>query len=247
MLLTPMTSPAMLTKGPPELPGLIAASVWMKSNPGAATESGAPLRLTIPNETVCSRPNGWPSASTSSPTRTRFESPRGSTGRLLAPSILIRARSTRSSLPATLPANRRPSASRIWMASPTSTTWAFVTSRPAALMKKPEPVPRRASLGGSGFSLAVPPLLRPTRTWTSAGLSRSASWLSRSSKRASSGAAWASADSVQSAGSAARAGAAQPTASRTVATRATVVAGESTRIRPSFDFPSSIAAPSPRA
>ena len=37
MLLTPITSPAMLTSGPPELPGLIAASVWMKSKPGAAT------------------------------------------------------------------------------------------------------------------------------------------------------------------------------------------------------------------
>ena len=33
--------PAMLTSGPPELPGLMAASVWMKSKPGAATVSGA--------------------------------------------------------------------------------------------------------------------------------------------------------------------------------------------------------------
>ena len=28
-LLTPMTSPARLSSGPPELPGLMAASVWM--------------------------------------------------------------------------------------------------------------------------------------------------------------------------------------------------------------------------
>jgi hypothetical protein len=34
MLFTPTTSPAMLTSGPPEFPGLMAASVWMKSNPG---------------------------------------------------------------------------------------------------------------------------------------------------------------------------------------------------------------------
>ena len=27
----PITCPSMLTSGPPELPGLIAASVWMKS------------------------------------------------------------------------------------------------------------------------------------------------------------------------------------------------------------------------
>ncbi|MNY57773.1 hypothetical protein D3C86_1940330 [compost metagenome] len=29
-VLMPMTSPFMLKSGPPELPGLIAASVWMK-------------------------------------------------------------------------------------------------------------------------------------------------------------------------------------------------------------------------
>src|SRR2546427_227605 len=44
MLLTPTTSPAMFTSGPPEFPGLIAASVWMKSKPGAAIVRGAPLR-----------------------------------------------------------------------------------------------------------------------------------------------------------------------------------------------------------
>ena len=103
MLLTPTTSPAMFTSGPPEFPGLIAASVWMKSKPGAAIVRGAPLRLTMPNDTLCSRPNGWPSARTNSPTRRRFESPSGSTVRFVAPSIRIRARSTRLSRPTRLP------------------------------------------------------------------------------------------------------------------------------------------------
>ena len=67
MLLTPTTSPAMFTSGPPELPGFTAASVWMNSKPGAATWMGAPLRLTMPKETVCSSPKGCPSASTNSP------------------------------------------------------------------------------------------------------------------------------------------------------------------------------------
>ena len=31
-VLMPMTSPSMLNSGPPELPRLIAASVWMKSS-----------------------------------------------------------------------------------------------------------------------------------------------------------------------------------------------------------------------
>ena len=30
-VLMPMTSPAALTRGPPELPALMAASVWMRS------------------------------------------------------------------------------------------------------------------------------------------------------------------------------------------------------------------------
>ena len=58
IVFTPITCPATLTSGPPEFPGFTAASVWMKSKPGAATRRGAPLRLTIPRDTVCSRPKG---------------------------------------------------------------------------------------------------------------------------------------------------------------------------------------------
>ena len=54
-LLIPTTSPFMLTSGPPELPGLIAASVWMKS---WLTTSGSssicrPRALMIPWLTEC--------------------------------------------------------------------------------------------------------------------------------------------------------------------------------------------------
>ena len=75
----------------------------MKSNPGAAAWSGAPLRLTMPSDTVCSSPKGWPSARTSSPTRRRSESPSGSTGSASFASILTSARSTRRSRPTTVP------------------------------------------------------------------------------------------------------------------------------------------------
>ena len=81
IVLTPTTCPPMSTSGPPEFPGFTAASVWMKSNPGAAAWRGAPFRLTMPSDTVCSSPKGWPSASTSSPTASRSESPSGSTGK----------------------------------------------------------------------------------------------------------------------------------------------------------------------
>jgi len=51
--LMPMTSPRMFRSGPPELPGLIAASVWMKSpmlRPSfrSSPASRRPLALMIP-------------------------------------------------------------------------------------------------------------------------------------------------------------------------------------------------------
>ena len=47
----PTISPFMLNKGPPEFPGLIGASVWMKSSYGPAPMM-RPLALTIPAVTV---------------------------------------------------------------------------------------------------------------------------------------------------------------------------------------------------
>ncbi len=176
MLLTPTTSPAMFTRGPPELPGFTEASVWMKSNPGAATRRGAPLRLTIPKETVCSSPKGWPRARTNSPTRRRLESPSGRTGSPRAPSIFTRARSTRVSLPISVPSKRRPSCRRTWMRVASAMTWAFVTRSPSSRIRNPEPDVRRGSSGGPG-SCPSPAggWARWTRTWTSPRFRRSAS------------------------------------------------------------------------
>ena len=66
--------------GPPELPGLIAASVWI------TLEIAKPLGAwiwrwsaeTMPLVTVRSRPNGLPIATTGSPTWTFEESPSAS-------------------------------------------------------------------------------------------------------------------------------------------------------------------------
>jgi hypothetical protein len=73
-LLMPTTSPDMLTSGPPEFPGLMAASVWRKSSKGPWPME-RPLALMMPAVTVCCRPNGEPMASTQSPTLTLSESP----------------------------------------------------------------------------------------------------------------------------------------------------------------------------
>ncbi len=78
--LMPMISPCMLSSGPPELPWLMAASVWIASRI-AVTPFGAWIsRLmaeTMPEVTVRSRPNGLPMATTPSPTLTSAEEPSG--------------------------------------------------------------------------------------------------------------------------------------------------------------------------
>ena len=69
--LTPITWPVASSSGPPELPGLIAASVWMTSS--IAKPLGAVMRRcsadTTPVVSVRSRPNGLPIATVGSPTR----------------------------------------------------------------------------------------------------------------------------------------------------------------------------------
>src|SRR5215471_8494022 len=70
----------MLKSGPPELPGLIRASVCKKSSktPTPITRSLAEM---IPCETDCSRPNGLPIATTQSPTLSLSESPKYPNGK----------------------------------------------------------------------------------------------------------------------------------------------------------------------
>ena len=78
--LTPTTWPCVFSSGPPELPWLIAASVWIESlmvklvTPWIARWSA----LTMPLVTVSSSPNGLPIATTPSPTWSCFESPTAS-------------------------------------------------------------------------------------------------------------------------------------------------------------------------
>ena len=73
-VLMPITSPCRFTSGPPELPGLIAASVWRKSSKGPWPIWRA-LALMIPAVTVACSPNGEPTAMTQSPTCILSESP----------------------------------------------------------------------------------------------------------------------------------------------------------------------------
>ena len=74
--LTPITRPLASSSGPPELPGLIGASVWITES--IWKPSGAwmwrPVPETIPAVVVCESPNGEPIATASWPVRTALES-----------------------------------------------------------------------------------------------------------------------------------------------------------------------------
>ncbi len=108
-VVTPTTRPDPSTSGPPLLPGLIAASVWIRSwrlveveaALSAGTEMSRPRAETIPDVTLLGywRPSGLPIAMASWPTSSVAESPIGATARLATASILTMARSVRVSTP----------------------------------------------------------------------------------------------------------------------------------------------------
>src|SRR5436190_1212715 len=107
--LIPTAWPWALMSGPPLLPGLMDASVWMKSSYGPSPIT-RPVALTMPVVTVCSSPKGLPIAITGSPTWSREESPRGTTGSPVA-STLSNAMSVFGSRPTTRLGSSRATAS----------------------------------------------------------------------------------------------------------------------------------------
>ena len=93
-------APRESTSGPPELPGLSAASVWMMSSMSRPERDRIerPRALTTPAVTVASKPSGLPIAITSWPGRRVRESPNRATGRSFA-LTRITARSVSGSSP----------------------------------------------------------------------------------------------------------------------------------------------------
>ena len=149
----PTTRPEVSTSGPPELPGLIGASVWMYQGTSSAASCRATV-LTTPMVTVLPRPSGEPNASTSCPWRSPFESP-SSSGLRPCAGTLISARSVSVSMPITCAVSLAPSATgsagppaslvtaagiSTWMRVARSTTCALVTISPSASRMIPEAV-----------------------------------------------------------------------------------------------------------
>ena len=131
--------------GPPELPGLMAASVWMKLTflLGMPTSAAERERLdTMPSVTVESSPTAFPIATTQSPTCRSSDRPSGAVGSARPVGlILITARSRNSSEPLTVPSKVRPSVSVTVTLFALLTTCAFVMITPSSERITPLPCP----------------------------------------------------------------------------------------------------------
>ena len=136
-VLIPMTAPVASTSAPPELPGLIGASVCtalmtaLVSLPSPASRTGRSSALTIPLVTVPARPSGEPMATTGSPTTTEREVPREAVTRP-GFSTLRTAMSLAGSRPTIRAAEPLPSENTARISAPSTpsapeTTWLFVT------------------------------------------------------------------------------------------------------------------------
>mmetsp|Transcript_35064 Transcript_35064/g.78045 ORF Transcript_35064/g.78045 Transcript_35064/m.78045 type:complete len:355 (+) Transcript_35064:152-1216(+) len=146
-VLIPITRPALSRRMPPELPGLIAASVWitflMRASP---VSSSLPSPLMMPWVSVWSRPKGLPMAYTFCPTRRPSEMP-SVTGLSspMRPSSSPVSCSTAMSLSASNPTTL--ALYVLWSSSVTLTsaapliTWKLVTTWPLSSQMKPEPRP----------------------------------------------------------------------------------------------------------
>jgi hypothetical protein len=154
-VLMPISRPLESNRGPPLLPGLMAASVWITpaiGRPVAADSISRPTPLTIPVVSVWSSPNGFPIANTFCPTRNALDRPSG-TGRSRRPPpgrTSNTATSLSSSNPSTFAGYSVGSPRNVAVTSDASrTTWKFVTTieRCASVSHtKPEPAPRGTSV-----------------------------------------------------------------------------------------------------
>ncbi len=102
-VLMPTSTPSAFTSGPPLLPGLMGASVWMRSmgvGSGVTTSSWRAEEETTPMVTVLASPCGLPMAKTSSPCRTFALGSRGRVGSPVA-SMRSSARSMLACVPTT--------------------------------------------------------------------------------------------------------------------------------------------------
>ena len=124
----PITWPRRSKVGPPELPRLMGASIWMKL---VYCWLPSMLRLseeTMPAVTELESPKGLPTATTQSPTRRRLSSPKSTFGSGRSLWIFNSATSVTGSLPTRVATNSRLSGKVTVIFLLASTTWLLVTT-----------------------------------------------------------------------------------------------------------------------
>ncbi len=165
-VLTPITSPAEETSGPPELPGLSAASVCTTSSIIRPVRdcSERPSADTTPVVTVASKPSGLPIAIAICPRRSFEELPSLAAGSVTSASTRTSARSVSGSSPSTRAVRRRPSSVVSSTVRAPCTTWELVSARPSGDTITPEPEPAGLPLRLTSMRTT----LGPTRSTTSA-------------------------------------------------------------------------------
>ena len=137
----PTIFPRASTSGPPELPGLIGASVWIHRLYGA-TSRYRRGELMMPSEMDRVNPNGLPSASTNCPGWIMSESVNSHAGSGLCPAgnwIWSSARSVSGSRPTSRAGSISLSKSTHLISVASFATWLFVTTYPSGLMITPLP------------------------------------------------------------------------------------------------------------
>ena len=140
--LMPTTWPCWFSSGPPELPWLMAASVWITPlMPKPFGDVISRFRAeTMPDVALRSRPNGLPIATTPSPTCSVDESPSGSGTSAAAGAVTFSsATSVELSNPTTFAGTRSSFEKDTVTAPPLVTTCAFVTTSPCRSSTKPDP------------------------------------------------------------------------------------------------------------
>ena len=163
-VLMPMTSPREDTSGPPELPGLSAASVWMTSSISRPlrARSERPSAETTPAVTVDSKPSGLPMAMTSWPRLSVLESPSGAAGSATSSSTRTSARSVSGSSPTTRAFRLRPSGVVTPSAVAPPTTWRIGQDK-AVGRREQRPSPSRRGADLCRRRAARPPPVRAVR------------------------------------------------------------------------------------
>ena len=168
----PITRPERSSRGPPELPGLTAASIWMRSwrtGPSGVSWNVRPSPEMTPVLIDAYSPNGLPTTNASLPTRTEpgLPSVAGTSG-FGSVSACRTAMSFSGWLLRIEPADVDPSAKVSLIDFASATTWRLVRMSPASSMITPVPRLPPGACDGVAFPLPSSVWMSTSEGWMTA-------------------------------------------------------------------------------